>query len=102
MNTLLEVEALSLADLLGELSRSQYLPRPRAVQTHFGGYLDERLVIARVLAGAEVCGKQCVLESLLATLELGPMQHPVGVEGVVDAIALAHLEIKTESRAARA
>jgi len=45
-----------------------------------------------VLAVGEVRAKQRVLERLLAPFESGPMQQPVRVVSVVNALALAKLE----------
>jgi hypothetical protein len=84
MNALLEVEALALADLRGVPVRSEYLARPRTVQTRLGGEVHQYLVIAGILASREVCGEKRMLESLLPALKLGPMQQPVRIEGVVD------------------
>jgi hypothetical protein len=51
MNTLVEVEPLTLADLLGVLVRGEYLPRLRTVQTSLGGNVRKYFVIAGILPG---------------------------------------------------
>ena len=66
------------------------------------GQLRQHLGVAGVAAVGEVGLEERVLQLRLAAFEAGPVQQPVGVEGVVDAGALRHVEREAHRLAALA
>ena len=92
MDALLLVEALLLAHVVGEFAAVEHLLRPGRVETHLAGDAHQQGRVARVLSVGEVGLEERLLQCVLAAFTLGPVQQPVGVEGVVDAAARAHAE----------
>ena len=80
------------AHFVSVVAARQHAARLFGVQPDRGGRLDQHVVAAGILAVAVVGLQQRLLERELLALQAGPVQQPVGVEGVVDELARAEGE----------